>query len=138
MAISKEVQDRVKLESRHLFTSPDFRITQRVDSFPLKGGLQPILPMTATVEWTGEGRSPRRLAVVETVEETNFSSTILDRDVQVNWNGRSLTWERDGILHPGRYVWRVAIHDERGKVYAAVERKIDIDFPHGHRSRRAA
>ena len=131
MTISKEVQDRVKRESRHPVSSPDFKITQRVDSFPLRGGLQPILPMSAVVEWTGQGRSPRRLAVVETVEETNLSSTILDRDVQVKWNGRSLSWERDGILHPGRYLWRVAVHDEQGKVYVAAERRIEIDFPRG-------
>ena len=131
IALSKEVQDRVKRDSRKPVSSPDFRITQRVDFFPVRAGLQPILPMSAVVEWTGPGRSPRRLSVLETVEETNLSTTILERDMQANWNGRSLSWERDGILHPGRYVWRVALHDEQGKVYAAVERKIEINFPRG-------
>jgi hypothetical protein len=129
--ISKEVEDRVKRESQHPVSSPDFRISQHVDYFPVRAGLQPILPMSCLIEWTGKGKSPRRLSVVETVQDLNIGTFLLDHDVQANWNGRSLSWERDGVLHPGHYVWRLAIHDERGKVYASVERKVDIDFPHG-------
>lgn len=130
-AITKEVAARVKREARHPVASPVFGITQHVDSFPLRSGLEPLLPMTCEVEWTGQGRGPRQLSVAETVEDTNLATTILDRDVLVNWNGHSLSWERDGRLRPGHYVWRVAIHDDQGKVLTAAERKVDIPFPRG-------
>jgi hypothetical protein len=56
---------------------------------------------------------------------------LTDSEVQAGWNGRFITWERDGHLHPGHYVWRVAIHDDQGKVYSAVEQKVNIENPRG-------
>jgi len=130
-AITKEIAARVKREAKHPVASPVFAIIQHVDSFPLRSGLEPLLPMTCEVEWTGQGRGPGQLSIAETVEDTNLATTILDRDVLVNWNGHSLSWERDGRLRPGRYVWRVAIHDDEGKVLAAAERRVEIPFPRG-------
>jgi len=129
--LSKEVLARVKLEAKKPMASPDFRIAQHVDYFPVRGGLTPVLPMSALVEWTGKGPAPRQLSVAESVEDLTLSTSVLDREVQAGWNGRFMTWERDGHLHPGRYVWRVAIHDDQGKVYAAVEQKVNIESPRG-------
>ncbi len=129
--LSKEVLARVKLEAKKPVASSDFRITQRVDYFPIRGGLTPMLPMSALVEWTGKGPAPRELSVAESVEDVTLATSALDREVQAGWNGRFVTWERDGHLHPGHYVWRVAIHDDQGKVYAAVEQKVNIESPRG-------
>jgi hypothetical protein len=129
--LSKEVQARVKLESKKPVASPDFRITQHVDYFPTRGGVMPVLPMSGLIEWTGKGPAPRELSVAESVEDLTFATSVLDREVQAGWNGRFLTWERDGHLHPGHYVWRVAIHDSQGKVYSAVEQKVNIENPRG-------
>ena len=38
--------------------SPDFQIAQHVDYFPLRAGLQPLLPMTGIVQWIGTGQGP--------------------------------------------------------------------------------
>ncbi len=129
--MSREVMDRVRKATRQPVPSSDFRINQQVDYFPLREGLEPVLPMSCLVEWTGEGPSPRKLMVAESVEDTNLSSFVLERDVQASWNGRSVTWERDGHLHPGHYIWRVAVHDEDGKVFASTEKKITIENPQG-------
>ena len=129
--LSKEVLARVKLEAKTPVPSPDFRITQHVDYFPIRGGLTPMLPMSALVEWIGKGPAPRELSVAESVEDVTLATSALDREVQAGWNGRFVTWERDGHLHPGHYVWRVAIHDNSGKVYAAVEQKVNIESPRG-------
>lgn len=128
--LSKEVLARVKLEAKTPVPSTDFRISQHVDYFPVRGGLTPVLPMSALVEWTGKGPAPRELSVAESVEDVTMSTSVLDREVQAGWNGRFVTWERDGHLHPGHYVWKVAIHDEQGKVYAAVQQKVNIENPH--------
>ena len=80
--ISKEVEDRVKRESLHPVSSPDFSISQHVDYFPVRAGLQPILPMSCLIEWRGKGKGPRRLSVVETVQDINLSTFLLDHDVQ--------------------------------------------------------
>ncbi len=129
--LSKEVLARVKLEAKKPVPSPDFRITQHVDYFPIRGGLTPMLPMSALVEWIGKGPAPRELSVAESVEDVTLATSALDREVQAGWNGRFVTWERDGHLHPGHYVWRVAIHDDQGKVYSAVEQKVNIENPRG-------
>ena len=109
--------------------SPEFRITQHVDYFPLRQGLEPLLPMSSVVEWTGHGRGPLLLRVVESVEDENLSMTILEREIHVRWDGRSLSWERDGQLRPGHYLWRIVVHDGHGKIYAYNEKKVAVDFP---------
>lgn len=129
--LSKEVLARIKLEAKKPIASPDFRITQHVDYFPIRGGLTPMLPMSALVEWTGKGPAPRELSVAESVEDVTLATSALDREVQAGWNGRFVTWERDGHLHPGHYVWRIAIHDDQGKVYSVVEQKVNIESPRG-------
>lgn len=109
--------------------SPDFRITQHVDYFPLREGMAPVLPMTGLVEWTGPGRGPAQLSVVESVEDLTLSTMVLVREIQVHWDGRSLSWERDGRLRPGHYAWRVAVHNGSGKIFASAEEKIEVPFP---------
>jgi hypothetical protein len=128
-AISPQVLQMIRAASLHPVASPDYRIAQHVDYFPLHGGLEPILPMSGSVEWTGHGQAPQQLFVVESVEDPNLSSMILERAVQTRWNGRSLSWERDGVLRPGNYLWRVTVHDGRGQVFASAVQKIDIPFP---------
>ncbi len=109
--------------------SPEFRIAQRVDYFPLRDGLEPVLPMSAVIEWTGHGRGPMVLSVAERVKDANLETVILERELRVHWDGRSLSWERDGQLRPGHYLWNIAVHDGQGNIYAYSERKVDVAFP---------
>jgi hypothetical protein len=109
--------------------SPEFRITQRTDYFPLRDGLEPVLPMSAVIEWTGHGRGPVVLSVSERVKDANLETVILERELRVHWDGRSLSWERDGQLRPGHYLWNIAVHDGQGNIYAYSERKVDVAFP---------
>ena len=110
--------------------SPEFSITQRVDYFPLRDGLQPVLPMSAVVEWIGHGRGPILLSVAERVEDVNLAHVILERELRVHWDSRSLSWERDGQLAPGHYLWSIAVHDGQGNIYAFSQKKVHVEFPH--------
>ncbi len=109
--------------------SPEFRLTQRVDYFPVRDGLEPVLPMSAVVEWIGHGRGPILLSVAERVEDVNLAHVILERELRVHWDGRSLSWERDGQLAPGHYLWSIAVHDGQGNIYAFSKKKVDVEFP---------
>ena len=129
-SVSKKLMEALANTAKHPVSSPDFRITQHVDYFPLHAGLEPVLPMSCIVEWTGAAQSPQQLSIVESVEDANLSTVILEREISARWDGRSLSWERDGQLSPGRYVWRVAVHDGTGKVFASSEEKIAVGFPH--------
>jgi hypothetical protein len=102
-----------------------------VDFFPLRAGLEPVLPMICVVEWTGPGKGPRQLSVVESLEDATLSSVVLEREIHARWDGHSLSWERDARLRPGHYVWRVVVHDGSGKVYSSAQEKVEIGFPHG-------
>jgi hypothetical protein len=126
---SKDLEDLVARAAAGPVSSPDFRITQHVDYFPLRQGLEPMLPMSCTVQWTGKGLAPPRLSVVESVEDRDLSTVILKRDLEVHWNRKGLSWERDGRLRSGSYVWRVAVHDDRGKILASTEEKVGVGFP---------
>ncbi|HTW47317.1 MAG TPA: hypothetical protein VMD92_05170 [Acidobacteriaceae bacterium] len=109
--------------------SPLFRITQHVDYFPLRDGLEPVLPMSAVAEWIGHGRGPMIISIAERVEDVALAHAILERELRVHWDGRSLSWERDGQLSPGHYLWSIAVHDGQGNIYAFSQKKIDIGFP---------
>jgi hypothetical protein len=126
---SQQITDLLARAAKHPVLSPDFHITQRVDYFPVRGGLEPVLPMSSVVEWTGMGRGPSQLSIAESVEDTTLSNTVLQREINVHWNGHSLTWERDGQLRPGDYVWRIAVHDGSGKILSSAEEKIDVAYP---------
>jgi hypothetical protein len=128
-AVSKVLVDKVRKATIKPVSSPDFRIMQHVDYFPLHSGLEPLLPMSALVEWTGVGRGPARLSVVESVDDVNLSTPLLERAAQVRWDGHHVSWERDGSLHPGQYLWRIAVHDGNGTVFASAEQKINVSLP---------
>ncbi|MGI8773354.1 MAG: hypothetical protein ACR2JE_18170 [Acidobacteriaceae bacterium] len=133
---SKDLMDTLIRATRQPISSPDYRITQHADYFPLHGGLEPLVPMTGNIEWTGRGPDPQQISVVESVEDLTLSSVLLERDIQASWNLRSFSgrpsfsWERDGQLRPGHYLWRVAVHDGKGKVFASSQEKITVGFPH--------
>jgi hypothetical protein len=86
--------------------------------------------MSCVVTWTGKGRPPSNLQVVESVEDQVLSNMLLARDLDAWWGGKRISWERDGRLIPGNYVWRVAVHDARGKLLASAEQPIKVEFPH--------
>jgi len=128
-AVSRVLVDKVRKATLKPVSSTEFRITQHVDYFPLRSGLEPLLPMSALVEWTGAGRGPARLSVVESVDDLNLSTAVMERAVQVRWDGHHVSWERDGSLHPGQYLWRIAVHDGNGAVLASEEQKISVSLP---------
>lgn len=133
-AVSSELSQQklaelVKQAALQPVISPNFRITQHVDYFPWHDGLRPVLPMAGLIEWTGPGRGPEQLHVLESVQDETVSTTILEREIQAHWDGRSLTWERDGQLRPGHYTWRIVVHDGNGKILATAEDKISVVFP---------
>ena len=125
----KQVAELVKRAAKLKISSPDFRITQHADYFPLHEGLQPVLPMSGLIEWTGPGRGPSQLSIIEQVEDETISTIVLEREVHTRWDGRSLSWERDGRLHPGHYIWRIVLHDGNGKILASSEEKVEVAFP---------
>ncbi|HEX3662687.1 MAG TPA: hypothetical protein VHU89_14725 [Acidobacteriaceae bacterium] len=110
--------------------SPEFRIFQHVDHFPVHEGLKPDLPMGGAVAWTGAGPAPAEIQIVDSVEDANFSTVLLQREMTAHWDGRSFAWEHDGQLEPGEYIWRTGVYDGRGTILAAAEEKIDVEFPH--------
>jgi len=124
-----QVANLFRKAAAHPVTSPEFRITQRVDSFPIRDGLEPVLPMSSAVQWTGHGRGPMLISVAEMVEDRDLAHVILERELRVHWDGRSLSWERDSQLTPGHYAWSIAVHDGAGNIYAFSARNIDVDFP---------
>ncbi len=127
--VSKDLMDALIRATRQPISSHDYRIAQRADYFPLHTGLEPLVPMTGNIEWTGSGPAPPRISMVESIEDLTLSTVLLERDVQADWNGRSFSWERDGQLRPGHYLWRVAVHDGQGKVFASSQEKVNVGFP---------
>jgi hypothetical protein len=119
----------VRKAAAHPIASPEFRIIQRADYFPLREGLEPVLPMSAVVQLTGHGRGPMVISVAEMVEDRDLAHVILERELRVHWDGRSLAWERDGQLTPGHYAWSIAVHDGAGNIYAFSSRKVDVEYP---------
>jgi hypothetical protein len=127
--ISKELMDKVRRAAELSIASPELLITQHVDYFPMGLGVQAVLPMTTLIEWTGTNRGPTRLSVFESVEDLNLSTSPIERELEVKWDGHSLSWERNADLNPGQYLWRVAVHDGEGTVIASAEKKIVVDLP---------
>jgi hypothetical protein len=110
-------------------SSIDFRVSQHVDYFPLHGGLAPVLPMSASIDWTGSGQAPRLLSFVESIEDLDLLTTMVSRDIRAHWDGHRLSWERDDQLRPGHYIWRVIVHDDSGNILASAQERIAVDFP---------
>jgi hypothetical protein len=99
--------------------SPALAIHQRVDYFPIRKGLAAILPMTCTIEWTANTPPPASLDVIESIEHAETGVPVLNRRLNVKWNGHAFSWERDGQLMPGTYIWRVAAGDPDGQTIAS-------------------
>jgi hypothetical protein len=127
--VSKDLMDKVRRSTERRVRSPEFRISQHVDHFPPRPGPEPVLPMSSLIEWTGPGRGPEQISVVESIDDLSMSASVMERAIQVRWDGHQLAWERDGRLHPGHYLWRIAVHDGDGKVYASAEQKITVEAP---------
>lgn len=127
--ISKALMEKITRAADLRIPSPELLITQHVDYFPRGSGVQPVLPMTTLIEWTGAGRGPVRLSAFESVEDLNLSTTVMERALEVKWDGHRVAWERNEALNPGQYLWRVAVHDGEGSVVASAEKKIVVDPP---------
>ncbi len=134
-SLPKQVLAAIRATEKHPGAPGEFRIAQRVDYFPLRDGLAPILPMTAAVAWTGPGAPPPEVRVAEFVDDVDVGMPVLSRELDAPWDGRSLSWERDGRLRPGNYMWRVAVHDSQGRVLASSQEKVAVGLP---RSRAVA
>ena len=126
---SQQLAELIHQVDRKPVSSPDFRVSQHVDFFPLHGGLAPILPMSASIDWTGRDQAPTLLSFVESIEDQNFGTIILNRNIRAHWDGHKLSWERDDQLRPGHYIWRVIVHDGSGHILASAQQRIAVDFP---------
>ena len=128
---SRQRMNALWAASNQPVSSPDFQVSQHVDYFPLRNGLQPVLPMIYAVEWKGSGAAPEKLSIAEFVVNTGLSSAVMQREVDANWIGKGWSWERDGHLTPGEYAWRVVLHDDANHILVSSEKKFKVDFPQG-------
>ncbi len=128
--VSRDLMETMRKATEKPVSSPDFQIAQHVDYFPLRAGLEPQLPMTGIVHWIGPGQGPRQISVAESVEDVTLSTVVLEREIHARWDGHTLSWERDGRLRPGDYVWRVLVHDGDGNVYASSQENVRVGYPH--------
>ncbi len=110
-------------------SSPDFAIAQHVDYFPGHSGLEAVLPMSCLITWTGHGPRPTKIFIVESVIDKDLSTTVLERQLDSTWEARSVFWERDGLLRPGNYAWRIAVADAQGRILASAQRDIRVTYP---------
>jgi hypothetical protein len=110
-------------------TSPDFSISQRVDYFPVRSGMEAILPMSCLIAWTGRGARPAEIAIVESVVDRDLDVPILERKLDSPWTARGVFWERDGQLRPGHYIWRVAVAGPQGRILASAQESVTVAFP---------
>lgn len=109
--------------------SADFDIRQRVDYFPVRAGMESVLPMSCLITWKGKGEHPGEIVIAESVVDQDLNVPLLERKMDSTWSARSVFWERDGQLRPGRYVWRVAVGDQQGRILASAQRNVTIEFP---------
>ncbi len=128
---SRQRMNALWTASNQPVNSPDFQVSQHVDYFPLRNGLQPVLPMIYAVEWKGSGAAPEKLSIAEFLVNTGLSSNVMQREVDANWIGKGWSWERDGHLSPGEYAWRVVLHDDSNHILVSSEKKFKVDFPQG-------
>ena len=110
-------------------SSSDFHVSQHVDYFPLRDGLAPVLPMSASVDWTGRGQAPTQLSFVESIEDPDLLASIVSRNIRAQWDGHRLSWEHDDQLRPGHYVWRIIVHDNSGNILVSAQERIAVDYP---------
>jgi hypothetical protein len=127
--ISDALMEKIRRAAELRITSPELVITQHVDYFPQGAGFEPVIPMISLIEWTGAGRGPERLFVFESVEDLNNTTAVMERALKVKWDGHRLSWERNGDLDPGQYLWKLAVHDDDGTVLASAEKKIVVAQP---------
>lgn len=126
---SAQLAELIHQVARQPVSSPDFRISQHVDYFPLRGGLAPVLPMSASIDWTGRDQAPAMLSFVESIENLDLSAIIVNRNIRSHWDGHKLSWEHDDQLRPGHYIWRVILHDNAGQVLASAQQTVAVHFP---------
>jgi hypothetical protein len=100
-----------------------------VDYFPVRSGLEAVLPMSCLIEWTGRGAHPPEIVVVESVVDRDLDVPILERKMDSSWGAREIFWERDGQLRPGHYVWTVAVAGPRGRILASAQQNVTVAFP---------
>jgi hypothetical protein len=100
-------------------SSPELQIAQHIAYFPVRKGTKAILPFSCALIWSGEKTVPRRLRVVERLEQADTGFVASAHQLRLSWNGRFASWERDNRLSPGKYEWKVAVADSDGKVIAS-------------------
>ena len=110
-------------------TNEGIGLFQRVDYFPLRGGFQATLPMSAEMHWMRPGLPPADLSVAEFVQDLQLNEPVLEREMEPAWQQAAVFWERDGHLRPGPYLWRVVLHDSAGEVWASAQQRVLVGLP---------
>ncbi len=86
--------------------SPNFEISQRVNYFAVKSGMEAALPMSCVIAWKGKGERPGEIVIVESIVDQDLNTPILELVRTV------LSWRppnRTSPLHfPANLPWRSA------------------------------
>jgi hypothetical protein len=67
--------------------------------------------------------------VAESFVDEDLATPVLERDINAGWQDRTLRWSRQGELHPGRYLWLIAVHDADGKILSSSRASFTVAVP---------
>ena len=109
--------------------SSEFQIVQHVDYFPVHGGWQPLMPMSAQVSRLGRSSQDVTIQIAEYVQNLALDTFVLEEDAEVDTPAGIVEWERDGKLSPGQYDWRIIVHSEDGHVLASADKRVLVGLP---------
>ena len=83
--------------------SPNFEISQRVNYFPVKSGMEAALPMSCVIAWKGKGERPGEIVIVESIVDQDLNTPILE--LVLSWRPPNRT---SPLRFPAILPWRSA------------------------------